>query len=64
MSAAVKAVGVLAATVHVLDPEERVPIVLTVGTEVTDPAIAEQITNPACWEGEPPPRAKAPRKTT
>lgn len=64
MSAAVHALGVLTATVHVLDPVERVPLVLTAGTEVTDPAIAEQITNPACWGSEPPPKAKAPRKTT
>lgn len=63
MSAAVKAIGVLAATVHVLDPVERVPLVLTPGTEVTDPAVAEQITNPACWETEPAP-PKATRKTT
>lgn len=63
MSAAVKALGVLAATVHVLDPVERVPLVLTPGTEVTDPAVAEQITNPACWETEPAP-PKTTRKTT
>ncbi|MFD9418749.1 hypothetical protein ACFWC9_29125 [Streptomyces goshikiensis] len=63
MSAAVKALGVLAATVHVLDPVERLPIVLTPGTEVTDPAIAEQITNSACWEVEPAP-PKTTRKTT
>ncbi|CAM5309437.1 hypothetical protein [Streptomyces abikoensis] len=43
--------GVLVATVHVLHPVDRVPLILTVGTEVTDPAVAEQITNPGCWEG-------------
>ncbi|MFE1558903.1 hypothetical protein ACFW6V_28465 [Streptomyces sp. NPDC058734] len=64
MSAAVKALGVLAATVHVLDPVERDPIVLTPGTEVTDPDVAEQITNPACWETEPAARPKTTRKTT
>lgn len=59
-----KALGVLAATVHVLDPVERVPIILTPGTEVTEPDVAEQITNPACWETEPAARAKTTRKTT
>ncbi|MGF0177285.1 hypothetical protein ACQF36_44610 [Streptomyces sp. Marseille-Q5077] len=40
---------------HVLDPVERVPLVLEAGAEVTDPAIAEQITNPRCWQPEPTP---------
>uniref|UniRef100_UPI0036B2A820 hypothetical protein n=1 Tax=Streptomyces sp. NPDC059564 TaxID=3346865 RepID=UPI0036B2A820 len=64
MSAAIRALGVLAATVHVLDPVERIPIILTFGTEVTDPAIAGQITNPNCWEIEPAPKAKPVRKAT
>ncbi|MFE4869480.1 hypothetical protein [Streptomyces sp. NPDC056682] len=55
MSAAVKSLGVLAAAVHVLDPVERIPVVLLAGEQVTDPAMAEQITNPRCWEGEQPP---------
>ncbi len=66
MSTTPKPLGVLAATVHVLDPSERVPVVLPAGTEVTDPSICEQITNPACWRGEPPAitrPSKAPRKT-
>ncbi|WP_367132899.1 MULTISPECIES: hypothetical protein [Streptomyces] len=46
--------GTLAATVHALDPVDRVPLILTAGTEITNPAIAEQITNPDCWEGGPP----------
>ncbi|MGB8946473.1 MAG: hypothetical protein WCD21_40500 [Streptomyces sp.] len=54
MSAAVKSLGVLAATVHVLDPAGRTPVVLLAGEHVTDPAVAEQITNPWCWEGQPP----------
>ncbi|MFH8405288.1 hypothetical protein ACH4FX_11005 [Streptomyces sp. NPDC018019] len=45
--------NVLAATVHVLDPVSREPLVLTAGAEVTDPAIAEQITNAACWSSPP-----------
>lgn len=53
MSASRPAGGVLAATVHVLDPVERVPLVLEAGTKVTDPAITEQITNPRCWHSEP-----------
>ncbi|WP_159053444.1 hypothetical protein [Streptomyces regalis] len=55
MSASPPAGVVLAATVHVLDPVERVPLVLEAGTKVTDPAIAEQITNPRCWQPEPTP---------
>ncbi|MEU7576772.1 hypothetical protein AB0B50_04115 [Streptomyces sp. NPDC041068] len=55
MSAAVKSLGVLATTVHVLDPTERTPVVLLAGEHVTDPAMAEQITNPRCWNGEQPP---------
>ncbi|MCY0929470.1 hypothetical protein OTB20_25370 [Streptomyces sp. H27-H1] len=64
MSAAVHALGVLTATVHVVDPMQRVPLVLTAGTEVTDPEIAEQITNPNCWENDEPPKAKPARKGT
>ncbi|MFD6913573.1 hypothetical protein [Streptomyces virginiae] len=63
MSAALRALGVLAATVHVLDPVDRTPVVLTPGTGVTDPEIADQITNPKCWESEPAPKAKPARKT-
>ncbi|MFK8848443.1 hypothetical protein [Streptomyces sp. Ac-502] len=44
---------VLAATVHVLDPVSREPLVLTAGAKVTDPAIAEQITNAVCWADPP-----------
>lgn len=47
-----KSLGVLAATVHILDPTERTPLVLLTGDHVTDSAVAEQITNPRCWEGE------------
>ncbi|WP_030570881.1 hypothetical protein [Streptomyces aureocirculatus] len=65
MSAAVKSLGVLAATVHILDPSERIPAVLQAGTEVKDPAVAEQITNPKCWHIPPGPAGesgKTPRK--
>lgn len=64
MSAAIRTLGVLAATVHVLDPIEHTPIILTAGTEVTDPEIAGQITNPKCWDIEPAPKAKPTHKTT
>ncbi|MFG2683752.1 hypothetical protein [Streptomyces sp. NPDC048392] len=50
-----KSLGLLAASVHVLDPVERIPVVLLAGEPVTDPAVAEQITNPRCWEGGQPP---------
>lgn len=65
MSAAVKSLGVLAATVHIPGPVERIPTVLLAGTEVTDPAVVEQITNPKCWRTPPNSAAaagKAPRK--
>ncbi|MER6548643.1 hypothetical protein [Streptomyces sp. NPDC001250] len=61
MSTNNRAGGVLAATVHVLDPVERVPLVLGAGTKVTARAIAEQITNPQCWQPEPAP---GPRRTS
>ncbi|MGD3109451.1 hypothetical protein [Streptomyces sp. YGL11-2] len=63
MSTTRKPLGVLAATVHILDLVERVPLVLHVGAEVTDPAIAEQITNPKCWLNQPTSDAP-PSKTT
>ncbi|MFE3182805.1 hypothetical protein ACFXKR_18320 [Streptomyces violascens] len=53
----------LSATVHVIDPVEHVPLVLPAGTEVTDPSIAEQITNPRCWRNtQPPTTPKGTRK--
>lgn len=55
MSAAVHALGVLSTAVHVLDPVEHIPLVLLAGDQITDPAIAEQITNPRCWKGNQAP---------
>lgn len=65
MSAAVKSPGVLATAVHVLDPVERTPRVLLAGEPVTDPALAEQITNPRCWQDGQPPTSQevAPKKS-
>lgn len=63
MSADKKALGVLAATVHVIDPGDRVPLVLLAGTEVTDPAVAAQITNPRCWQDGQPPGTETEPKT-
>ncbi|WP_432008842.1 hypothetical protein [Streptomyces bacillaris] len=54
MSAAVHAPGVLSTAVHVIDPETRTAFVLGPGEEVTDPAIAQQITNPRCWKDGAP----------
>lgn len=54
MSSAGKSLGVLAAAVHVLHPVERTPMVLLAGEQVTDPAVAEQITNSRCWKGGQP----------
>lgn len=54
-----KSLGVLAATVHILDPAERIPAVLLAGTEVTEQAVAEQITNPKCWHTPPKPAGES-----
>ena len=64
MSAAVHALGVLSTAVHVLDPVERIPLVLLAGDEITDTAIAEQITNPRCWKGNQVPTPDRPPPTT
>lgn len=56
MSAAVHALGVLSTAVHVIDPETRTAFVLGPGEEVTNPAIAQQITNPRCWKDSAPVR--------
>ncbi|MGX1668547.1 hypothetical protein [Streptomyces sp. NPDC055400] len=64
MSAAIQALGVLSTAVHVLDPVERIPLVLHAGDEVTDAAVAEQITNPRCWEGsQVPSQETVPSRT-
>ncbi|MCX4666503.1 hypothetical protein OG453_07445 [Streptomyces sp. NBC_01381] len=66
MSADNEALGVLAAAVHVMDPVDRIPLVLLAGTEVTDSAVAAQITNPRCWQDPPPAtetESKAPRRS-
>lgn len=55
VSADLDVLGVLAATVHVLDPVDRVSLIFVAGTEVTETAVAAQITNPHCWKnGQPP----------
>ncbi|MFJ4010325.1 hypothetical protein [Streptomyces sp. NPDC090026] len=61
MSAAVRALGVLGAAVHVIDPETRTAFVIGPGEEVTDPAIAQQITNPRCWKDCAPARPAGSR---
>jgi hypothetical protein len=62
VSAVAHTVRVLAATVHVLDPIQRTPLILSANTEVTDSAIAEQITNPRCWQAGTPLATKTTRK--
>ncbi|MEV4502572.1 hypothetical protein [Streptomyces klenkii] len=59
-----KALGTLAVAVHVLDPVERIPLILTPGTEVCDPDVASQITNPACWQGNQVPVLGAEKKAS
>lgn len=58
----------LAETVFVTDPKTHGTLLLTAGTEVTDPAVAEQITHPDAWVPEPTPvpeprPQRAPRRT-
>ena len=49
----------LASTVFVTDPKTHESLVLQPGTEVTDPAIAEQITHQDAWTPEPPRRPRS-----
>ncbi|MER5223825.1 hypothetical protein [Streptomyces flaveus] len=44
----------LATAVFVTDPETHETLLLQPGSEVSDPAIAEQITHPDAWIPEPP----------
>ncbi|MDH2389369.1 hypothetical protein QCN29_11305 [Streptomyces sp. HNM0663] len=44
----------LAAAVFVTDPKTHQTLLLQPGAEVSDPAIAEQITHPDAWVPEPP----------
>lgn len=49
----------LATAVYVTDPKTRETLLLQPGTEVSDSAIAEQITHPDAWMPEPPRRGRA-----
>ncbi|WP_425245415.1 hypothetical protein [Streptomyces sp. NEAU-NA10] len=44
----------LAAAVFVTDPKTHQTLLLQPGTEVSDPALAEQITHPGAWAPEAP----------
>ncbi|GGL03158.1 hypothetical protein [Streptomyces flaveus] len=44
----------LATAVFVTDPKTRETLLLQPGSEVSDPAITEQITHPDAWAPEPP----------
>lgn len=52
----------LAETVFVTDPATHDTVVLKAGTEVLDPALAEQITHPDAWirHAEPPVEVAGP----
>lgn len=50
----------LAAAVFVTDPTTHETLLLQPGTEITNPAIADQITHPDAWAPEPP---RQPRRT-
>lgn len=50
----------LAAAVFVTDPKTHETVLLHPGAEVSDPAIAAQITHPGAWApGEPSRRSRA-----
>ncbi|MFF3060172.1 hypothetical protein [Streptomyces sp. NPDC057909] len=44
----------LATAVFVTDPITHETLLVQPGTQITDPAIAEQITHPDAWASEPP----------
>lgn len=50
----------LATAVFVTDPKTHETLLLQPGSEVSDPAVAEQITHPDVWAPEPP---RQPRRT-
>ncbi|MFE6481507.1 hypothetical protein ACFVGN_00990 [Streptomyces sp. NPDC057757] len=43
----------LAVAVFVIDPTTHTTLLLEPGTQITAPAIAEQITHPGAWTPEP-----------
>ncbi|MFE7565437.1 hypothetical protein ACFU76_00495 [Streptomyces sp. NPDC057539] len=49
----------LAETVFVIDPKANGTLVLTAGTEISDPAVIQQITHPDAWE----PMVEVPENT-
>lgn len=50
----------LATAVFVTDPRSHEILLLQPGTEITDRAVADQITHPDAWAPEPP---RQPRRT-
>ncbi|MFF9403473.1 hypothetical protein [Streptomyces sp. NPDC014744] len=44
----------LATAVFITDPKTHETLLLPPGAEVSDPAIADQITHPEAWAPEPP----------
>ncbi|MEU5093752.1 hypothetical protein [Streptomyces sp. NPDC020996] len=54
----------LASAVFVVDPKTHESLLLRPGAEVTDPAIAEQITHPDAWAPEPPRRSRSTKAET
>ncbi|MEU3046198.1 hypothetical protein ABZ705_06620 [Streptomyces sp. NPDC006984] len=50
----------LATAVFITDPKTHETLLLQPGTEVTDAALADQITHPEAWAPEPP---RQPRRT-
>ncbi|GAA2656883.1 hypothetical protein [Streptomyces vastus] len=51
----------LATAVFVTDPKTHETVLLQPGSEVGDPAIAEQITHPDAWVTEPPRQSRRGR---
>lgn len=49
---------ILAASVFITDPKTHETLLLQPGTEVSDPAFAEQITHPSAWAPRSPRRPR------
>ncbi|WP_438491814.1 hypothetical protein [Streptomyces asiaticus] len=54
----------LATAVFVTDPKTHEMVLLQPGTEVSNPAIADQITHPDAWLPEPPRRPRGTKAGT
>ncbi|MGI5401914.1 hypothetical protein ACQEVG_21215 [Streptomyces sp. CA-135486] len=54
----------LAVAVFVIDPTTHETVLLQPGTQITDPAIAEQMTHPDVWAPDPPRQSRRTKAET